>query len=77
MEDFPVPHLGTAAVHSAVEAPTASLADEQGSDKLGVWDPETKTVTEYQDRRIPGKLGYAAGSKHTLRFDGAGIFGSR
>jgi virginiamycin B lyase len=73
MEDFPVPHMGTAAVHSAVEAPDGKVwLTEQGSDKLGVWDPQTKTVTEYQDRRIPGKLGYAAGSKHTLRFDGDG-----
>jgi virginiamycin B lyase len=73
MEDFPVPNEGTAAVHSAVEAPDGKVwLTEQGSDKLGVWDPKTKTVTEYQDRRIPGQLSYAAGSKHTLRFDGAG-----
>ena len=66
MEDFPVPNEGTAAVHSAVEAPDGTVwLTEQGSDKLGVWDPKTKTVTEYQDRHIPGKLGYAAGSKHT------------
>jgi virginiamycin B lyase len=73
MEDFPVPNVGTAAVHSAVEAPDGTVwLTEQGSDKLGMWDPKTKTVTEYQDRKIPGKLGYASGSKHTVRFDGDG-----
>jgi virginiamycin B lyase len=72
-EDFAVPNIGTAAIHSAVEAPDGKVwLTEQGSDKLGVWDPQTKTITEYQDRRIPGKLGYAAGSKHTLRFDADG-----
>ena len=70
MEDFPVPNIGTAAVHSAVEAPDGRVwLTEQGSDKLGVWDPKTKQITEYQDRRIPGEKAYAAGSKHTLRFD--------
>ncbi len=72
-ESFSVPNVGTAAIHSAVEAPDGRVwLTEQGSDKLGVWDPKTKMITEYQDRRIPGKMGYAAGSKHTLRFDGAG-----
>jgi len=72
-ESFTVPNIGTAAIHSAVEAPDGKVwLTEQGTDKLGVWDPQTKTITEYQDRKIPGQLGYASGSKHTLRFDGAG-----
>jgi virginiamycin B lyase len=33
-----------------------------------MWDPKTQKMTEYQDRMIPGKKAYAAGSKHTVRF---------
>jgi virginiamycin B lyase len=73
MQDFPVPNVGTAAVHSAVPAPDGSVwLTEQGSNKLGRWDPTTQKITEYQDAYIPGKLGYTAGSKHTLRLDPAG-----
>lgn len=42
---------------------------EQGSNKTGEWDPHTQQIVECQDAYIPGKLGYGAGSKHTLRFD--------
>jgi virginiamycin B lyase len=50
IEEFAVPNLGTAAIHSAVPAPDGSVwLAEQGSDKLGRWDPKTKTVTEYHD----------------------------
>ncbi len=70
MEDFPVPNVGTAAVHSAVPAADGSVwLTEQGSNKIGEWDPHTQKITEFQDAYIPGKLGYGAGSKHTLRFD--------
>jgi virginiamycin B lyase len=70
MEDFPVPNVGTAAVHSAVPAADGSVwLTEQGSNKLGRWDPRTHRITEYQDAYLPGKLGYGAGSKHTVRFD--------
>jgi virginiamycin B lyase len=70
MQDFPVPNLGTAAVHSAVPAADGSVwLTEQGANKIGKWDPVTQKITEYQDEYIPGKLGYIAGSKHTLRFD--------
>ncbi len=70
MQDYVVPNVGTAAIHSAVPAPDGSVwLTEQGSNKLGQWDPQTQKITEYQDAYIPGKLGYGAGSKHTLRYD--------
>jgi virginiamycin B lyase len=58
--EYPVPNMGTAAIHSAVPAPDGSVwLTEQGSDKLGRWDPATKTITEY-----PDSVG-----KHTVRVD--------
>jgi virginiamycin B lyase len=70
MEDFPVPNVGTAAVHSAVPATDGSVwLTEQGSNKLGKWDPQTRKITEFQDAYLPGRPGYGAGSKHTLRYD--------
>ena len=73
MTDFTAPNVGTAAIHSAVEAPDGSVwLTEQGSDKLGRLDPKTQKITEWQDARIPGEKAYSAGSKHTVRFDGAG-----
>jgi virginiamycin B lyase len=73
MQDFVVPNMGTAAIHSAVPAADGSVwLTEQGSNKLGQWDPHTQKITEYQDAYLPGRLGYGAGSKHTLRFDGDG-----
>ena len=74
MQDFSVPYIGTAAVHSAVPAPDGSVwLAEQGSNKIGKWDPLTQKVTEYQDRYLPGKEGIEdGGSKHTVRIDPAG-----
>jgi virginiamycin B lyase len=74
MQDFPVPNVGTAAVHSAVPAPDGSVwLAEQGSDKLGRWDPNTQKITEYQDQYMPGKEGIAeGGEKHTVRLDPSG-----
>jgi virginiamycin B lyase len=71
MEDFSVPYAGTAAVHSAVEAPDGSVwLTEQGSNRLGKWDPKTGKITEYQDAYLPHKEGqFESGSKHTVRFD--------
>ncbi|MGO9038533.1 MAG: carboxypeptidase regulatory-like domain-containing protein [Steroidobacteraceae bacterium] len=70
MQDYPVPNMGTAAVHSAVPAPDGSVwLTEQGANKLGEWNPRTQKISEFQDAYTPGKLGYSAGSKHTLRFD--------
>jgi streptogramin lyase len=55
-----VPNIGTAAIHSAVPAPDGSVwLTEQGSNKLGRWDPATKEITEYQDNA----------RKHTVRVD--------
>jgi virginiamycin B lyase len=71
MTDFPVPNVGTAAVHSAYPAPDGSVwLTEQGSNKLGRWDPVTQKITEYQDKYLPGKEGTEdGGSRHTVRFD--------
>ena len=60
MTEYPVPNMGTAAIHSAVPHPDGSVwLTEQGSNKLGRWDPRTKEVTEYQDTV----------GKHTVRID--------
>ena len=74
MQDFPVPNIGTAAVHSAVPAADGSVwLTEQGSNKLGRWDPATQKITEYQDKYFPGKEGIAlGGEKHTVRLDAKG-----
>jgi virginiamycin B lyase len=61
--EFPVPETGTAAIHSAVPAPDGSVwLTEQGSNKLGKWDPKTQKITEYQDDW----------GKHTIRVDANG-----
>jgi virginiamycin B lyase len=63
IEEFPVPNMGTAAIHSAVPAPDGSVwITEQGSNKLGRWDPKTRTITEYQDDW----------GKHTIRVEADG-----
>ncbi|MGD0964103.1 MAG: carboxypeptidase regulatory-like domain-containing protein [Candidatus Acidiferrales bacterium] len=74
MQDFPVPNIGTAAIHSAVPAPDGSVwLAEQGSNKLGRWDPDTQKITEYQDQYTPGKEGIGeGGEKHTVRLDPSG-----
>ena len=74
MQDFPVPNIGTAGVHSTVPAPDGSVwLTEQGPNKIGRWDPVTQKVTEYQDRFLPGKEGIEdGGSKHTIRLDRSG-----
>ena len=74
MQDFSVPNVGTAAIHSAVPAADGSVwLAEQGSDKLGRWDPATQKITEYQDKYFPGKEGIAlGGEKHTVRLDPSG-----
>ena len=60
MKEYPVPHIGTAAIHSAVPHPDGSVwLTQQGSDKLGRWDPRTETITEYQDTV----------RKHTVKID--------
>jgi streptogramin lyase len=54
MQDFSAPNVGTAAIHSAVPAPDGSVwLTEQASNKIGRWDPNTRTITEYQDAYTP------------------------
>jgi virginiamycin B lyase len=67
MTEYPVPNMGTAAIHSAVPAPDGSVwLTEQGSNKLGRWDPKTKEITEYLDADPNTKAGLR---KHTVRVD--------
>jgi virginiamycin B lyase len=74
MQDFQVPFTGTAAIHSAVPAADGSVwLTEQGSNKLGRWDPVTKKITEFQDPYETGKEGIEdGGEKHTVRLDTRG-----
>ncbi|MGH9785438.1 MAG: carboxypeptidase regulatory-like domain-containing protein, partial [Terriglobia bacterium] len=74
IEEFPVPHQGTAGIHTAVPAPDGSVwIGEQASNKVGKWDPATRTITEFQDRYKPGLEGFEdGGSKHTVRVDHTG-----
>ncbi len=53
VQEFRVPYQGAATIHSAVPAPdrTVWLA-EQGSNRLGKWDPATKQITEYPDTNL-------------------------
>ena len=74
MKDFPIPFAGTGGVHSAVPAADGSVwLAEQGSNRIGKWDPVTQKITEYQDAYLPGKEGIEdGGSKHTIRLDPTG-----
>ena len=74
VDEFRVPNLDTAAIHSAVPAPDGSVwLTEQGGNRLGHWDPATKTIVEYKDSYTPGKEGVTSGGdKHTLRVDAQG-----
>jgi virginiamycin B lyase len=74
MQDFTVPHIGTAGVHSTIPAPDGSVwVAEQGSNKVARWDPTTQKITEYQDSYVPGKEGISRyGEKHTIRLDPSG-----
>ncbi len=79
MQNYKVPNVGTAAIHSAVPAADGSVwLAEQGSNKIGRWDPNTKQITEYQDAFLPGKEGMGeGGNKHTVRLDPSGnVWGS-
>jgi virginiamycin B lyase len=74
LQEFTVPHQGTAAVHSAVPAADGAVwLAEQGSNKIGRWDPKTQTITEFPSPYQPGREGLLqGGSKHTLRVDPMG-----
>jgi virginiamycin B lyase len=74
MQDFQAPYIGTAGIHSAVPGPDGAVwLAEQGPNKIGRWDPNTQTITEYQDPYVPGEEGIRGrGSKHTLRLDPSG-----
>jgi virginiamycin B lyase len=74
MKDFPIPFTGTGGVHSAVPAADGLVwLAEQGSNRIGKWDPVTQKITEYQDTYLPGKEGIEdGGSKHTIRIDPSG-----
>jgi virginiamycin B lyase len=76
MKEFPTPNLGTAAIHSAVPGPDGAVwLAQQGSDKLGRWDPKTERITEYQDTvrkhtiRVDPKTGHVWSTGALTRFD--------
>ncbi len=75
IEEFRVPFQGTAGIHSAVPAADGTVwFTEQGSNRLGKWDPATKEIIEYQDAYAPGMEGLQdGGEKHTLRIDPKGV----
>lgn len=63
IEEFSAPNIGTAAIHSAVPAEDGSVwFTEQGSNKIGRWDPDTQMITEFKDTI----------RKHTIRIDPEG-----
>jgi virginiamycin B lyase len=74
VDEFAVPAEMTAGIHSTYPAADGSVwMGEQGTNRLGHWDPATMKITEYQDAYIPGKEYTTAGnSKHTVRVDGNG-----
>ena len=50
VEEYPLPHQIPAGIHSAVPAPDGSVwLTEQGTNRLGHWDPVTKKIIEFQD----------------------------
>jgi virginiamycin B lyase len=74
VDEFPTPTEMTAGLHSTFPAPDGSVwMGEQGTNRLGHWDPISMKITEYQDVYIPGKeYTTAGGQKHTVRVDGNG-----
>ena len=73
VQEFPVPNKGTAGIHSAVPSPDGTVwAAEQGSGKLAMWDPTTRTVNEFPDPGLRTPDGTLARGKHTVRVDLAG-----
>lgn len=74
MQDFWVPNVGTATIHSAVPGPDGAVwLTETEPNKIGRWEPGTQKITEFQDQYLPGKEGnVGGGSKHTIRLDPSG-----
>ena len=74
MIDFTAPYIGTAGIHSTIPASDGSVwIAEQGANRVGRWDPNTRKITEYPDVYFPGKEGLLfGGQKHTLRLDPSG-----
>lgn len=74
MKDFSIPFGGTGGVHSAVPAPDGTVwLAEQGSNRIGRWDPSTGKIVEFQDAYLPGMEGIEdGGSKHTVRVEPSG-----
>jgi streptogramin lyase len=59
VKEYRVPNKGPTQVHSVFPSADGGvwLAESNGPNKLGRWDPKTEQITEYLDR----------GSKHTVR----------
>jgi virginiamycin B lyase len=76
IKEYPVPNMGTAAIHSAVPGPDGAVwLTEQGSNKLGRWDPQTQKITEFPDSvrkhtvAIDPKTGMVWSTGALTRFD--------
>jgi hypothetical protein len=74
MQDFKVPNVGTAAIHSAVPAPDGSVwLAEQGRTSSGAGIPTRSKSPNIRMRFFPAKKAWAkAGTKHTVRLDPSG-----
>jgi virginiamycin B lyase len=76
MKDYDAPNDSTDpknqsdAIHSVYGGPDGRVwFAEQGTNKLGMWDPKTDKITQYQDERRPDAEPEHGGAKHTTRVD--------
>jgi virginiamycin B lyase len=74
MQDFSVPNVGAATIHSAVPGPDGAVwLTSNGPEQNWTMGSHTQKITEYQDKYFPGKEGMVeGGSKHTIRLDPSG-----
>jgi virginiamycin B lyase len=70
MKDYDAPNPTADGVHSVIGGPDGRVwFAEQGTNQLGMWDPKTDKITQYQDERRPDERPESGGSKHTTRVD--------
>ncbi len=76
MKDYAAPNDSTDplnttdGIHSVSDGPDGRVwFAEQGTNKLGMWDPKTDKITQFQDERLPNDRPESGGSKHTTRVD--------
>ena len=73
-QEFRVPELGRADIHSVTPASdgTVWIAESSGVHKLGKFDPHTKKITEYQNPATASTRGTMVGRMHSVRVDSKG-----